>query len=750
MHTALARIDRVSREHPFLAFRLAVHFAAEAEAAGRDDLLLDACYARYLIHERRGEIHLIQGEIEAGIATANRLGLTAQGARLLQARGRIAQIQGRYQQAIEAWMQALELATVVEDHETQAEARIGLAHANIELQNPDEGRRYLLSASAPVAAAGSVYLAAKLALNLGVMCVQYQQWAESLQHFTTGLAHAQAGRIREYVAEAYWHIGHAQMELTQLASAETNLQQAIELSRQIHCLWLESVSLDSLATLFRHSGRLSDEITCLLSAYTLAEKTGSLARQLDYVTALVNAYERQGNLVQAMHWVHLERQLNAEHFKRSLAPVHRNMKALDLSEQDAHEQLLTLSLQELSDIHLEDALPNLLVQAKPLLQVEWLGLWLHHPQRAAAILAAEAPTLGQAAKTVRADEFPATQRLLTQLSSPLPLSRATLHEAAAEFARLLGQPITSLLFVPVRQRQQCGLLVLSQGKGPAALPHNWSRDDLFRASLLQQLIERQLAEDARQQLQQALERGERVHALGALVAAVAHELNTPVGVCVTTASILSSNLQRLQDDFSRGKLAKSVLSEFLAQHSSASDTLERNLSRVVALIERFRNLSKQPASDPWQSVNLGELLNSLAPELAYTMLPPTIELQLHGATLHTAVPVVVLAQILGQLFENAAQHAFSGRQAGCLQLSWAQVGDEIELVYQDDGHGVAAKQVKRIFDPFFTSKFGQGTNGLGLTRVYQLVTQQLHGSLHAESDLGQGLRLTIRWPWRQA
>ncbi len=112
--------------------------------------------------------------------------------------------------------------------------------------------------------------------------------------------------------------------------------------------------------------------------------------------------------------------------------------------------------------------------------------------------------------------------------------------------------------------------------------------------------------------------------------------------------------------------------------------------------------------------------------------------------------MVVLAQILGQLFENAAQHAFSGPQAGCLQLSWAQVGDEIELVYQDDGHGVAAKQVKRIFDPFFTSKFGQGTNGLGLTRVYQLVTQQLHGSLHAESDLGHGLRLTIRWPWRQA
>lgn len=739
MDTALRRIDRISRDHPHLAFKLAIHFADQAEQSGRSDLLLDSCYVRYLIHERRGETNLIANEVEAGIQQAHQLGLTAQGARLLQARGRIAQIEGRYQQAIEAWMQALELAHVCEDYATAVEARIGLAQANTELKNPDEGYRYLLAAKPDVEHSGDDYLAAKYAINLGVSAIQYEQWDRALSYFQTGLHYSIQGHIREYIAESYWHLGHTEMELGQLPIAEQHLAQAIELAQKFHYLWLESVCLDSQAELYQRQNNPRAEIECLCQAYRLAEQTGSLARQLDYAIDLVDANEREGQFAAALHWMHIERRLNTEHFRRSLEPVHRNMKALDISEQDAHEQLLTLSLQD------DVGLAPLLAKAKPLLNVDWLGLWFSNPYLDSGELAAEAPPSQNTARLITRSEFPASHRLLNQLLSPLPLSRATLHEAASEFARLLGHPISSLMFVPIRQANRIGLLLLSNGQGEGH--HNWSRDDVFRASLLQQLIERWLANEERQQLQQEIERGERVSALGSLVAAVAHDLNTPTGICITTASILENNVAELNAQFESGKMAKSTLASFIEQQSSACDTINRNLQRIVSLIERFRDIPKQQYSDHWQMVNLAQLISGLSHEQAHLFAKQTIQIQLQGDDrLHTAVPIMTLAQIITQLFENAAKHAFIGRPTGTITLAWARKAQQIQLSYQDNGLGMPADLVRKIFDPFFTSKFGQGTNGLGMTRVYQLITQQMHGTVRVESEMGQGLSINLSWP----
>ncbi|WP_157670207.1 HAMP domain-containing sensor histidine kinase [Chitinibacter sp. GC72] len=745
MDPVLARIDRISRDHPLLAFKLAVNFSEHAEQAGRVDLLLDACYIRYLIHERRGENDLIAAEVEAGIAQAKFLGLTAQGARLLQARGRIAQVHGRYQLAIEAWMQSLELAQISGDYVTAVEAQIGLSQANVELKNPDEGRRYLLGAADNVRQSGDDYLAAKYAINLGVNIIQFGLWEKALQHFREGLQYSLRGHVREYIAESYWHIGHVEMVLGELELAGQNLDKAIMMARKYHYLWLESVSLDSQAELYRVQQNRVGEIESLQAAYALAEKTNSLARQLEYAVDLVNAYEVQGNLIEALRWAHIERGLSAEHFKRSLVPVHRNMKALDLSEQDAQEQLLTLSFQDGNEDQSDMALPTLLARAKPLLNVDWIGLWFANPYHDGGELGVEEPACGRAAQLIEQAIFPTTYRLLNELTAPLPLSLTNLHESAEEFARLLGLPWPSLLFLPIRQAGRRGLLVLSSGTPEEY--HNWTRDDVFRASLLQQLIERRLAAEERQQMKLELERGERVSALGSLVAAVAHELNTPAGICITTASIIEANLAALDQQFATGKLGKSVLATYLGQQREASQTLVRNLGRIVELIERFRDLPKQQSADHWQIVNLGHFIRGLVNELAQQFASRPIEIILKGDdVIETALPMIALAQIITQLFENAASHAFIGREQGRITLSWSRKAGYIQLNYQDDGVGMSAAMVKKIFDPFFTSRFGQGSNGLGMTRVYQLLVQQMYGSIRVDSEPGQGLNIYMSWP----
>ncbi|WP_373973777.1 ATP-binding protein [Chitinibacter sp. SCUT-21] len=745
MDSALRRIDRIARDHPLIAFRLVERYAEQAHQAHRIDLELDALYVRYLIHERRGENDLIADDINQALQEAMRRGLTAQGARLLQARGRIAQVHGRYQQAIEAWMQALELAKLNHDYVTAVEARIGLSQSNIELKNPSEALRYLLAAQDDVQQSGDEYLMAKYAINCGVSSLHRNALEESLAHFNEGLLHSQLGHVREYVAESYWHIGHVEMELAQYAAAELHLNQAIKMAQQFSYLWLESVTLDSLSLLFTKLGQHRQRRECLQAAYALAEKTRSLARQRDYAAALVDAFEAEGDLSTALAWVKTERTLSEEHFKRSLIPVHRSMKALDLTEHDVQEKLLMLSLHEQTDVELHHALAALLAEARSLLGAEWLGLWFLDPYRDLAELAAESPSPTQGQHIINADSYPWIYRLIGDLVTPLPISQLALHEAAAEFYALLGEHVCSLMIVPIRQSHQMGLLMLSHRSDEGQ--HTWSRDDVFRANLLQQIIERQLANQARAQLQSELERNERVGALGTLVAAVAHELNTPIGVCITLNSVIDADLQQLKHKFDTGQLSKTALAQYLQTTHDAHQTLTRNLNRVVGLIERFRAIQNLQFDSHWQTMSLSQFLQGLVKELAPPLEQRGISIELSGDdAIETPIPMMALAQIISQLFDNAERHAFVGQAHGHVSLQWSRKEQQIQLIYQDNGVGIAEHLREKIFDPFFTSQFGQGQNGLGLTRVYQLVTINMNGSIRVKSTPDQGLRIILRWP----
>lgn len=250
------------------------------------------------------------------------------------------------------------------------------------------------------------------------------------------------------------------------------------------------------------------------------------------------------------------------------------------------------------------------------------------------------------------------------------------------------------------------------------------------------------------QLAQAeLVRSEKLAALGSLVAGVAHELNTPIGNCVTTASTLDEQVQQFAGEAKKG-LRRTALEQFLGSASNATDILMRNLKRASDLVASF----KQVAVDQTSSQRRAFMLKDVVDELL-TTLQPTIRLTPYDVAcavpdhIHCDSYPGLLTQVLANLVNNAILHGFDERNSGRISIAARQLStSDFELTVADDGQGIPEGDQSRIFDPFFTTKLGKGGSGLGLHIVYNLVTGVLGGHITVVSAAGKGTCFTLCLP----
>lgn len=244
-----------------------------------------------------------------------------------------------------------------------------------------------------------------------------------------------------------------------------------------------------------------------------------------------------------------------------------------------------------------------------------------------------------------------------------------------------------------------------------------------------------------------LVQSEKLAALGALVAGVAHELNTPIGNGLTVASSLQFRVEELATLLDKG-MKRSDLSEFLEDTRMATDILTRNLARAGALVASF----KQVAVDQTSSQRRRFLLSDLVSEILLT-LNPTIR----SAGCHMQVDVAdtlqmdsfpgPLGQVLNNLINNAIVHGFQQQASGTISIVARALGDaQLTLLVQDDGCGIPEADMVHVFEPFFTTRMGHGGSGLGLHIVHNLVTGVLGGTIEAQSEVGRGALFTLTLP----
>lgn len=256
----------------------------------------------------------------------------------------------------------------------------------------------------------------------------------------------------------------------------------------------------------------------------------------------------------------------------------------------------------------------------------------------------------------------------------------------------------------------------------------------------------QQLKETRDQLVQS----EKMAALGGLVAGVAHEINTPVGVGVTAVSHMQMKVAEYENRYQSGQLTRDDFESLLKSTSEAGEIIHNNLERAVELISSFKQVAVDQSSNELRDFNLKEYLQEILQSLM-----PKLKSGLHQVEVDCPADIVLhnhpgaLSQVVTNLVMNSLIHGFDGRRNGKIRINVIEKPDgEVRLNYSDDGRGIPAANLKKIFEPFFTTRRGQGGSGLGMHIVYNLVTQTLGGKIHCHSVEGEGAGFRLDLPVR--
>ena len=307
----------------------------------------------------------------------------------------------------------------------------------------------------------------------------------------------------------------------------------------------------------------------------------------------------------------------------------------------------------------------------------------------------------------------------------------------------------SLLYVPVTVGQRVLGALSVQSFAPRA--YQRVHLDMLRtlAAYVGVALDNARAYRQLKDVQGQLAAQEKLASLGSLVAGVAHELNTPIGNSLLMASTLHDKTLDLSTALDTAALRRSELASYIGSAREASELIMRSLHQAADLVNSFRQVSVDQASAQRRRFDLARACQ----EIVATLMN---KVRLAGHVLEIDVPAGIamdsypgpLGQVLINFVNNALLHAFDG-PGGTMRLSARLLdGDWVRIAFADDGRGIAAEHLARVFDPFFTTRMGQGGTGLGLNIAHTIASSLLAGSIRVESTPGGGTVFILELPLR--
>lgn len=247
--------------------------------------------------------------------------------------------------------------------------------------------------------------------------------------------------------------------------------------------------------------------------------------------------------------------------------------------------------------------------------------------------------------------------------------------------------------------------------------------------------------------QESLIEAEKLAALGGLVAGVAHEVNNPIGISLTVASTLTRRIEEFGRDVERGELRRSKLTEFVEGSREAAAQLSMNLARAGEMVQAFKQVAVDRSHADRRSFDLAEATDQIVASLRPTLKRAAIELDVDvpdGISLDSYPGPY--GQVITNLFINALTHAFPEGRKGRFRIAATAAGDQVTIIVQDDGVGMTEAVQRQAFDPFFTTRRGEGGTGLGLNIVFNIVTRRLGGRITLQSVPGNGTTFRMILP----
>jgi len=247
--------------------------------------------------------------------------------------------------------------------------------------------------------------------------------------------------------------------------------------------------------------------------------------------------------------------------------------------------------------------------------------------------------------------------------------------------------------------------------------------------------------------QEQLIQSEKMASLGSLVAGVAHEINTPVGLSITGVTFLSDETKRLSELYEKESMSKNDFESYLEINEKINKSVYLNLNRAAELIRSFKMVAADQSIENKHTFSLSErieqVLISINNHVKHTKI--NIKVVCDNNFYIYGDPGVII-QVITNLIMNSFMHAFKEHEVGTIGIHVFEKNEYIYIVYTDSGKGITQEVLPKIFDPFFTTNRESGGTGLGMHIIYNIVVSRLNGTINVSSEVNNGVKFEIKFP----
>jgi len=244
--------------------------------------------------------------------------------------------------------------------------------------------------------------------------------------------------------------------------------------------------------------------------------------------------------------------------------------------------------------------------------------------------------------------------------------------------------------------------------------------------------------------QDRLVEAEKMASLGGLVAGVAHEINTPVGIGLTGITHFLRITEDIKKLYTEDYLSKEELEEYLNTSEDLAKLINTNLSRTANLVKSFKQVAVDQTSEEKRVFGIKAYINEVLFSINNITKQTNLQIDVHcndDITVNSYPGAI--AQIITNFIINSIKHGFNDKEEGLITIEVDKTEDEISFVYKDNGKGIKEENMDKVFEPFFTTNRESGGTGLGLNIVYNIVTNSLSGRIKCNSEYGHGVEFVI-------
>ncbi len=247
--------------------------------------------------------------------------------------------------------------------------------------------------------------------------------------------------------------------------------------------------------------------------------------------------------------------------------------------------------------------------------------------------------------------------------------------------------------------------------------------------------------------QEHLIQTEKMASLGSLVAGIAHEINTPIGLGITSMTHFTLQTKKLMKLYEDENMAQEDFEKYVESADKLAQVTYENLKRAAELINSFKQISIDQTNEYQRKFNIMNYTQETLLSMHNKIKSTNIEVKVNCSDdLEIYSYPGAFSQIITNLVMNSLVHAYPEKESGLITLSFKDKNSTLEFIYRDDGKGIKKEDLNQIFDPFFTTNRAHGGSGLGLNIIFNIITTQLGGTIECRSEESKGIEFIMLIP----